>query len=243
MKDFLQDLIQNTHGLGVVDLVKITGTAQETRVDAIAEDRSVVISGVYKTVEPEVVGIFGMPNLGKLKTILGFEEYNKEATILVQRENRNGEDVATAIHFETKDQDFINDYRLMTQEIVENKIKKASFKGVTWNVEFEPNVASILRLKKQAQANSEELNFSTKVENGNLKIYFGDHSTHSGNFVFQANVTGRLNSTWQWPVKVFLSILDLPGDKCVRISDSGATEITVDTGLANYSYIIPAQSK
>ena len=118
-----------------------------------------------------------------------------------------------------------------------------TFKGAAWDIEFEPTIAGILRLKKQAQANSEELNFTTKTDNGDLKIFFGDPSTHSGNFVFQPGVTGTLSRTWQWPVKVFLSIMDLPGDKTVRISDQGAAEITVDSGYTVYQYLLPAQAK
>ena len=68
-------------------------------------------------------------------------------------------------------------------------------------------------------------------------------STHSGNFVFHPGVSGNLNRAWQWPVKVFLSIMDLPGEKTVRISDQGAAEITVDSGLATYRYLLPAQAK
>jgi hypothetical protein len=244
MKDFLQDLIQNTHGLGIVELVKITGTDTLTKVEAIAEDRSVIISGTYKTPVADVIGTFGMPNLGKLRTILGFsEEYDENANISIVREIKDGNDIPTTIHFETKNKDFINDYRLMTKEIVENKVKTVTFKGASWNVEFEPTVASILRLKKQASANSEEVTFSTKTEKGNLKVFFGDPSTHSGNFVFQTDVTGTLSKSWDWPVKVFLSIMDLPGDKTVKISDQGATEITVDSGLATYTYILPAHAK
>ena len=124
MKDFLQDLIQNTHGLGIVELVKITGTDALTKVEAIAEDRSVIISGTYKTPVADVIGVFGMPNLGKLKTILGFsDEYDATANISVIREIKDGNDIPTTIHFETKNKDFINDYRLMTKEIVENKVK------------------------------------------------------------------------------------------------------------------------
>jgi len=37
--------------------------------------------------------------------------------------------------------------------------------------------------------------------------------------------------------------MDLTGDKKVRISDDGAAEITVDSGLAAYQYLLPAQSK
>jgi hypothetical protein len=244
MKDFLKDVIQYMHGLGDVDLVKVTGTDQETKVAAVAEDKSVIVSCVFKNPVADAIGTFGMPNLAKLKTILSFsEEYDEHAQITVVRETREGEDTPTTVHFESKNGDFVNDYRLMAKNIVEGKVKNVSFKGATWNVEFEPSVQSIQRLKRQAAANSEEPHFATKVENNDLKIYFGDHSTHSGNFVFQAGVSGTMSKTWNWPVKAFLAIMDMPGTKTVKISDQGATEIVVDSGLAVYSYILPAQAK
>lgn len=117
------------------------------------------------------------------------------------------------------------------------------FKGANWNVEFEPSIAGIMRLKKQASANSEEQHFTMTTVGTDLKINFGDPSTHSGNFVFHAGVTGKLAQQWKWPVKVFQSIMDLPGDKTVKIADQGATEITVDSPFATYKYLLPAQSK
>lgn len=243
MKDNLQDLIQHTHGLGCIDLIKVSGTDTETTVNAIAEDKSVIVSGTLKNPSAEFIGVFGMPNLGKLKTILGFDDYDEHAKINVTRVDKDGVDTPSTIHFETKAGDFINDYRLMSKAIVEEKVKSVLFKGANWNVEFEPTIAGIQRLKRQASANSEEKNFTTKTENGDLKIFFGDPSTHSGNFVFHPGVTGTLSKSWMWPVKEFLSIMDLPGDKTVRISDAGATEITVDSGLAVYRYLLPAQAK
>lgn len=244
MKDVLQDLIQYTHGLGAVELVKITGTDKVTRVDAIAEDRSVILSGTFNNPVAEFIGTFGMPNLGKLKTILGFDDvYGDGSSITVLKEVRDNEQVPTTIHFENSSGDFVNDYRLMAKDIAETKVKNVTFKGAKWNVEFEPSIAGITRLKKQALANSEETVFTTKTENGDLKIYFGDISTHSGNFVFHPKVNGTMTKAWMWPVKAFLSIMDLPGTKTVRISDQGATEITVDSGFAVYSYILPAHAK
>lgn len=243
MKDNLQDLIQHTFGLGVIDLIKVVGTDQETQIAAIAEDKSVIVTGTFKTPLADFIGTFGMPNLSKLKTILGFDDYDEHATINVTRVNKDGVDTPTAIHFETKTGDFVNDYRLMSKTIIEEKVRNVTFKGAAWNVEFEPTVAGIMRLKKQASANSEEANFTTKTDNGDLKIYFGDPSTHSGNFVFHTGVSGTLSRQWMWPVKVFQSIMDLPGDKTVRISDAGAAEIVVDSGLATYRYLLPAQAK
>ena len=243
MKDNLLDLIEYTHGLGIIDLVKINGTATLTEINAIAEDKSVVVSGVTKTPVAEFIGTFGMPNLGKLKTILSFDDYDANANISMTQKQVDGADVPQAIHFATKNNDFVNDYRLMSKALIEEKVRNVTFKGAAWDVEFEPTIAGILRLKKQAQANSEELNFTTKTEGGDLKIFFGEPSTHSGNFVFQPGITGTLSRTWQWPVKVFLSIMDLPGDKTVRISDQGAAEITVDSGYTIYQYLLPAQAK
>jgi hypothetical protein len=92
-------------------------------------------------------------------------------------------------------------------------------------------------------ANAEEPNFQVKTEGTDLKFYFGDHSTHAGNFVFQGGVNGTLKRAWSYPAKQFASIMDLTGDKIVRISDDGAAQITVDSGVAVYNYILPAQSK
>ena len=72
---------------------------------------------------------------------------------------------------------------------------------------------------------------------------FGDASTHAGEFVFEAGVTGKLKQSWSWPVTQVMSILALAGDKTIRIADAGAMQITVDSGLAEYNYILPAQSK
>ena len=243
MKDNLQDLIKHTYGLGVIECIKVVGTDSETKIAALADNRTVIVEGTFNTPSADFIGTFGMPNLGKLQTILGFDDYDEHAKISVTRQTKDGEDIPTTIHFETKAGDFVNDYRLMSKVIVEEKVQNVKFKTPKWDVEFEPTVAGIMRLKKQAQANSEEEHFVTKTDKSDLKIYFGDHSTHSGNFVFAPSVSGALSRAWKWPVKVFLSIMDLPGDKNVRISDAGACEITVDSGIAVYRYILPGLSK
>jgi hypothetical protein len=244
MKDVLQDIISHTLALGVIELIKVSGTDKETVISALAEDRSVIITGKLKTPHPEFMGVFGMPNLAKLKTILGFQEYDEHSTIAVTKVDKEGESVPVTIHFETKTGDFVNDYRLMSKAIVEEKVKNVSFKGASWNIEFEPTAEGVRRLKLQSSANSEETVFSTKQDGDNLKVMFGDISTHSGNFVFHSGLVGATSTKQlQWPVKQFLSIMDLVGDKKVRISDQGAAEITVDSGIAVYQYLLPAQSK
>ena len=240
MKDYLLDLVSHTHDLGCIDLVKITGTETETVIAGMAEDRSVVVDAKFSGPVPEFMGVFGMPNLSKLKILLNLPEYRENSEITISRRDTG---VPESLQFENATKDFRNSYRFMSTEIINEKMKTVKFKGANWHVSFEPTVASIMRLKMQAQANAEETVFQAKTDGGDLKFMFGDHSTHSGNFVFESGVKGQLKRAWSWPINTVISILSLTGDKIMKISDDGAAMITVNSGIATYNFILPAQSK
>ena len=242
MKDFLQDLVAHTHSLGFLPLVKISATSKETAIESMAEDRSVILNAKTKAPVDDLEGVFGMPNLNKLDTHLKCPEYKENFTIDIVKQERNGEIIPTGLHFKNGAGDFENDYRFMNTEVINDMLKTVKFKGATWDIEFVPTMASIQKLKFQAAAHTEEPTFQVKTDGGNLVFSFGDASTHAGNFVF-ANVTGKLRQTWSWPVSAVISILNLTGDKTVRIADAGALQITVDSGITVYEYILPAQSK
>jgi hypothetical protein len=240
MRDYLLDLVEHTFDLGCIDLIKIVGDTDATQISALAEDQSVVVMGTFKNPVPEFIGTFGMPNLGKLKTLLNLQEYRENAKLSLSKTSNGDPD---GVSFENAAGDFRNNYRFMAAGIITEKLKNARFKEPAWHVQFEPTNAAIQRLKWQMSANAEEPNFQARTENGDLKFFFGDHSTHAGNFVFHPGISGQLKRNWSWPAKQFASIMDLNGDKVVRISDDGAAQITVDSGLAVYNYILPAQSK
>jgi hypothetical protein len=240
MKDHLLDLVEHTFDLGCIDLVKISGTDSETLISGLAENRSVVVEGKFAGPVAEFIGTFGMPNLNKLKILLNLPEYKENAKLSL---TRKADSTPDGINFENAVGDFKNNYRFMASEIISEKAKNVKFKGANWNVEFTPTIAGIQRLKMQASANTEEPTFTVKTDGSDLKFVFGDHSTHSGNFVFQPGVQGQLKRAWSYPVKQVISILDSTGDKTMRFSDDGVAEITVDSGLAIYNYKIPAQSK
>ena len=240
MKDNLLDLVQHTFDLGCIDLIKVTSTDAATAVNGLAADNSVIVEAQFANPVADFIGTFGMPNLGKLKTLINLQEYREDAKLTITRRSTGEPD---GINFENKTGDFRNNYRFMASEVVNDKLKTLKFKGVNWHITFEPTVAAIQRLKMQWQANSEETNFQVKVEDKNLKFFFGDHSTHSGNFVFQHDVTGSLKRTWSWPIAQVISILGQVGDKTMKISDEGCMQITVDSGMAVYNYILPAQTK
>jgi len=192
MKDILQDIVSHTQNLGFLTTVKITGTDKGTTVNSMAEDRSVIMEAETANPYPDMLGVFGMPQLQKLKYLLDGSEYKDNAKISITTADRNGETLPVGLHFENKDGDFKNDYRFMSTEIINEKMKTVKFRGVKWDVEVEPTVNAVQRFNFQAGANNEHPTFLAKTESGNLKFIFGDASTHGGEFIFAQNVAGKL---------------------------------------------------
>jgi hypothetical protein len=244
MRDILQDIISHTHNLGFLNIVKITGTDTKTQFDSMSDDRTVIMYAETKDPYADMVGIFGMPQMGKLKYLIDCPEYKEDAKIEIVNANRNGEDLPVGLHFENKTGDFKNDYRFMSTDVINEKLKTVKFRGVKWDVEIEPSIQAIQRFQFQASANNEHTTFLAKTENGNLKFTFGDQSTHGGEFIFATGVTGNLNKGWTWPVLNVLSILKIADANNAKLSFSneGAMQIELDSGLATYKYIIPAQA-
>ena len=243
MRDYLLDVVKHTHGVGNIEAAKVVSDNATTTIEAKDDNNFVVVKAKYKSAIPGLDGTFGMPNLSKLNTILNISEYSENAKITVNTRERNGQVEPFMMQFVNAAGDFKNDCRFMQTELVEEKLASVRFKGADWDVEVQPHSASVARFKMQAQANSEESLFVAKIEDGNLKFFFGDDSGHTGNFVFQASVNGSLKQNWKYPVSEVMNILNLTGDITMKFSDMGAAMIEVDNGLAVYEYILPAQSK
>jgi hypothetical protein len=244
MKDILQDIVAHTNKLGFLNIVKVTGTEDKTLIDSMADDRSVIMYAETKTPQTDMQGVFGMPQLEKLRYLVDGKEYQEDATIEVVTAERNGETLPIGLHFENKDGDFKNDYRFMNQAIIEEKLKTVKFRGVNWHVEVSPTVNAIQRFQFQAGANTEHTTFLAKTDGDKLTFTFGDASSHGGEFVFATGVTGKITKAWTWPVNNVLSILKIADGNNTKMSFSndGAMQIELDSGIATYKYIIPANA-
>jgi len=242
MQDLLKDIVSHTHNLGFLNIVKITGDEESTKVDSMADDRTVIMYAETTNPHPDMIGTFGMPQLNKLKYLLDGAEYKEDSKIEIVREERNGETIPTGIHFENKGGDFKNDYRFMNVAQINEKLKTVKFKGVKWDVTLQPSLQAVQRFAFQAGANNEHTTFTAKTDGDKLKFTFGDISSHAGEFVFATGVTGKLSKAWAWPVSQVLSILKIAdvGNATMSLSDGGALQITIDSGLVKYEYIIPA---
>ncbi len=244
MIDTLKEIISYTHALGFLELVKVVGTDTTTELNAMASDKTVVLNSKFVQAVPELRGIFGLHDLGRLNTILNIPEYEKNADISINKMKVNDTDIPVGISFANEKHDFKNYYRFMSQEVVETQLPPRNRKNIVWDVSIQPLVSSIQRLKFQSQAaGSTEGTFSARVEKKNLYFSIGDHSTHTGDFVFATNVHGTLKTPREWPLMHVQGVLGLTGDKVLQISDEGAMEITVTSGLAVHCYTILASCK
>lgn len=244
MKDILTDIVAHTQSLAFLTMLKVSTDQNSTIIESMSDDKTVIFKAkTYSKVE-EFDDTFGMSDLPTLALYLKNPEYAKNAKISVVTETRNGMPIPTYIHFENEKGDYHNDYRFMGKSIIEEKLKSVKSKISAWDVVFEPSVAAIGRLKLMASSlDAKDQLFNVKTEKNNLNFYFGDANTHAGMFTFHHNVSGTLKHTWSWSVDHLQKILNLDGDKTISITDQGAMMITVDSGLAHYEYILPAQSK
>ena len=123
MQDLLKDIVSHTHNLGFLNIVKITGDDKKTTIDSMADDRSVIMQAETINPYPDMVGVFGMPQLNKLKYLLDCPEYKEKAGIEVVKADRNGDEIPVGLHFENEAGDFKNDYRFMNTDIINEKLK------------------------------------------------------------------------------------------------------------------------
>lgn len=243
MRDYLIDIVKHTVPLGAFTTLRIDGSDSETEIAATEQERLMVLRGKLHAPVADFKGLFGIPNLPLLNTVLNIPEYtDAKANYSVTRAARDGEDQATTIHLENASGDFKNDFRLMAGKIIDNMEPKLKFNVNAWPVEFVPTVASQQRLKYQTAAHPEEKAVTFKIEGGNITANLGDASSHSGSFMFHTGVDPAVKKTIAVPVLYVNSVLSLSGDKMIHMGDLGMM-ISVDSGLANYDYILPMLTK
>lgn len=244
MQDLLKDIVAHTNKLGFLNIVKVTGSEDKTLIDSMAEDRTVIMYAETTNPYPQLIGTFGMPQLEKLRYLVDGSEYQEDSKIDLMTADRNGETIPVGLHFENKTGDFKNDYRFMNSDIINEKLKTVKFRGVNWHVAVSPTVSAVQRFQFQAGANTEHTTFVAKTDGDKLVFTFGDQSSHAGEFTFATGVTGKITKAWSWPVAPVLAILKIAdaNNTTMSFSNEGAMQIELDSGIATYKYIIPAQA-
>ena len=117
IKDILKDVLKHTHGLGIFEMVKITGDLEKTEIQTVDPDKTVIFKG--KTVNPVpdfVDATLGLSRMGVLQGYLNYPGFDDEgATVKVVKQERNGEEVPVEVF--SKERDVITGEIKMTGEL------------------------------------------------------------------------------------------------------------------------------
>ena len=249
MQDILKDIVKHTHSLGIIQAAKVTTDDTGTTIDAMDDDRTVVLRGKLHTPVNEFKGKFGLGRLGVLNGYLNYEGEDREgksvkAGVEVGHEERNGEMVPTQLSFSIEGA-MQSTYRVIVSELVDAQIKTANFKGAKWDVEVMPTQKAIKDLQYFAGIlGAFDPLLTARTVDGNLVFYIGDSSTDKVELPFASNVEGELKTGWSFPLSTVLTILRLSDTSTMnmKLSDQGAMMISVDSGLGMYEYILPAKA-
>ena len=76
------------------------------------------------------------------------------------------------------------------------------------------------------------------------KVYSGLAVTGQQGPAGQPDIDGSITKDWKWPLDIVLRILKLSetGQCVMSFNDQGLLQIIVDSGMAKYTYLLPAKS-
>ena len=246
MRDILLDIVKHTHSLGFIQSVKIDGNdGSQTNIEAMDDDRSVVLQGKLHNPVTDLSGVIGLGKLGVLSGYLNFDGYtDKGSSIKVIKKKRNDQEVAEELEF-VSPKGYNANYRFMISQLIEEKLKTVKFKGVNWDLTIQPTQQNLKDLNYFAGVMSGfEPTFVAKTDGDTLKFYIGDGSSDRVEIPIASNVSAKINKGWSWPLAQTLSILKLSNTSqaSISFSEQGAMKITIDSGIGQYDYILPART-
>lgn len=244
MRDQITDITKKIGGLGFVETVKVTGTTDETKIEAIDNDKTVIIKAKLTAAAPDLVGTFGISNLPLLSGLLNFASYKTDGATFTVKRRQDGS-APEAFEFADESGRGRAVVRLMNGNLVPDQPVVADIK---WDVTFTPSKSKIQEFSALAGLYSQfDQYFGVKSEDGQLILSIGDpnSSTHNASMVFADEITGELKGELLWPINQFLSILKMGDghDYTVSLTTKGAMEVKVTTEQAEYRYILPARRR
>ena len=243
IKDTLKDVLRHTHALGIYEMVKVTGTMEETEIETVDADKTVILKGKLKSPVADFVGnTVGLSRMGTLARFLEYPGFTEDtATVEVVTQKRNDEDVPAEVKFQDENGTEAH-YRFMAAEIVNQQLKAINFKGASYDVEINPTAKMLKDLNFFSSALDLEDTFTPKTEGGNLYFLIGEAGSDRTKVKVAEAVTGDLTHDFQWPLAIVLKICRLSENANVTMSfnQKGLLQIVVDSGMGEYTYLLPA---
>jgi hypothetical protein len=246
IKDILKDVLKHTHGLGIFEQVKLTGTVESTEVETVDADKTVIFKGeTHKPVPDLVDSTIGLSRMGVLQGNLQYPGYDDvTGSVAVVTQERNGEHVPTEVEFKSADGNEAH-YRFMLADVINQQLKSIKFKGAEFDVNVVPTDKNLKDLTYfNSVLGTYEANFSPKTNGTDLFFHIGDAGSDRTKIHISNTIEGEIKGDWRWPLDIVLRILKLSdsGNCVLSINDEGLLQIIVDSGMAKYTYLLPAKS-
>jgi len=246
IKDVFKDVLKHTHGLGIFEMVKITGEVDKTVVETVDADKTVIFKGETHNPVPDFVdSTVGLSRMGVLQGYLQYPGFDDEdATVKVVTQDRNGDEVPVEVSFVSKEGNDAN-YRFMLADVINQQLKSIKFKGAEFDVNIVPTKKNLSDLSYfNSVLGTYEANFSPKTDGTELYFHIGDGVSDRTKILISNDIDGSITKDWRWPLDIVLKILRLSDSSNVvmSINDEGLLQIIVDSGIAKYTYLLPAKS-
>jgi hypothetical protein len=246
IKDILKDVLKHTHGLGIFEQVKLTGTVESTEVETVDADKTVIFKGETHQPVPDLVdSTIGLSRMGVLQGNLQYPGYDDATgSVAVITQERNGEQVPTEVEFKSADGNEAH-YRFMLADVINQQLKSIKFKGAEFDVNVVPTDKNLKDLTYfNSVLGTYEANFSPKTNGTDLFFHIGDAGSDRTKIHISNTIEGEIKGDWRWPLDIVLRILKLSdsGNCVLSINDEGLLQIIVDSGMAKYTYLLPAKS-
>ena len=246
IKDILKDVLKHTHGLGIFEQVKLTGTVESTEVETVDADKTVIFKGETHQPVPDLVdSTIGLSRMGVLQGYLQYPGYDDATgSVAVVTQERNGEQVPTEVEFKSADDNEAH-YRFMLADVINQQLKSIKFKGAEFDINVVPTDKNLKELSYfNSVLGTYEANFSPKTNGTDLYFHIGDAGSDRTKIHVSNAIEGEIKGDWRWPLDIVLRILKLSdsGNCVLSINDEGLLQIIVDSGMAKYTYLLPAKS-
>jgi len=242
LKDTFKDILKHTYGLGIFEMVRITGLPDSTGIETVDPNKTVIVKAV--TNEPVAEFVDTTVGLRALNTLDGFLKYPgydaEDGTMKVVTQDRNGTITPFSVDFKSADGDKSN-YRLAVGAVLDQQMATIEFKGADFKINIVPEEKIIKRLGLMNSTLSlTDMTFTPKTDGTTLSFQIGDGSSDSANIIINNDISGSLSTERQFPLDVVLKILKLSDSGlCVLSINDKLIQITIDSGLGIYTYIIP----
>lgn len=243
IKDCFKEISTYVSATGFFTKIKVTSSSKATTVEAIEKDKQVILKAQFIDPVDGLDGEFGLSNLSLLGTITSDSEYSlKETVVDVVYETKNNEKIPTELSYVNRSKSSIGCRFLAKQSVP----AQPQFNEPVWDVIVKPSKLIINQFNWAANGLAAyEQYFMPKIVNGELKFFIGNETggDQRAGIVFDSNRSEQFEIDKRWKIALLQNVLKM-SDSCdceMALSTKGAIQITLNTGIAKYRYILPAK--